>query len=373
MSAQQILIVGGGIVGTACAAALLRSGHHITLIESDTLGSGATAAGMGQIVALDGSPAELALTAFSQRLWDELTQAQPTLHEHLACGTIWVANDDDELQLAASKLPNYHAAGLAAEIIDARTLATAEPQLRPGLAGGLYIPGDSVVYPARSAVWLWQTVAAAGGVLLRASVRALCPHGVVLADGRTLLADAVIVANGARAIDLDARIPIRAKKGHLAITDRYPGFLRHQVAELGYVKNAHLADVDTVSFNVQPRATGQLLIGSCRQFDQHTRDIDYTMLARMLQRCTAFLPGLAHLTIVRAWTGVRAATPDGNPLIGRHPHIPGVWLATGHEGLGITTALGTAALIRDLIDQHPPALDEAPFDPARLMIPAEVA
>lgn len=371
MSALQIIIVGGGIVGTACAAALLRSGHRLTLIESDTLGSGATAAGMGHIVALDGSAAELALTTFSQRLWGELTQTHPALHEHLACGTIWVASDDDELQLAASKLPNYHAAGLAAEIMDARALAAAEPQLRPGLAGGMYVPGDSVVYPARSADWLWQTVAAAGGVLLHATVRALCPHGVVLTDGRTLLADAVIVANGARAVELDPHIPIRAKKGHLAITDRYPGFLRHQVAELGYVKNAHVADVDTVSFNVQPRTTGQLLIGSCRQFDQHTRTIDHAMLARMLQRCTEFLPGLAHLSIVRTWTGVRAATPDGNPLIGAHPHLPGIWLATGHEGIGITTALGTAELIRALIDHHPPALNPAPFDPARFMRPAE--
>lgn len=373
MSALQIIIVGGGIVGTACAAALLRSGHRLTLIEQDTLGSGATAAGMGQIVALDGSAAELALTAFSQRLWDELTHAHPALHEHLACGTIWVASDDEELQLAASKLATYHAAGLAAELIDARSLTAMEPQLRPGLAGGLHIPGDSVVYPARSAAWLWQEVAAAGGVLLRATVSAVRPHEVVLSDGRTLTADAVIIANGARAPLLDPRIPIRAKKGHLAISERYPGFLRHQVAELGYVKNAHLADVDTVSFNVQPRVTGQLLIGSCRQFDQHTRDIDHHMLARMLQRCTEFLPALAHLAVVRVWTGVRAATPDGNPLIGRHPHLPGVWLATGHEGLGITTALGTAALIRDLIDERRPTIDATPFDPARLMLPAEVA
>lgn len=367
MSALRVIIIGGGIVGTACADALLRSGHHITLVESDTLGSGATAAGMGQIVALDGSPAELALTAFSQRLWDELVRHSPHIHEHHPCGTIWVASDAEELALAAQKIPIYAAAGLQAELLDDVALTRHEPQLRPGYPGGLRIPGDSVVYPARTAAWLWQGVAAHGGQLITAQAVALRPHGVVLHDGRVLEADVIIIANGARAVDLDPHIPIRAKKGHLAITDRYPGFLNHQVAELGYVKNAHLADVDTVSFNVQPRATGQLLIGSCRQFDDVSPTIDPHMLARMLQRCSEFLPALAHLSILRVWTGVRAATPDGNPLIGPHPHIPGIWLATGHEGLGITTSLGTAQLLSAMIDHTTPAIDVTPFLPSRYL------
>ena len=57
--------------------------------------------------------------------------------------------------------------------------------------------------------------------------------------------------------DLLPDLPIRPKKGHLAITDRYPGFVRHQLVEMGYIKNAHAADGDSVAFNVQPRPTGQ--------------------------------------------------------------------------------------------------------------------
>jgi len=126
------------------------------------------------------------------------------------------------------------------------------------------------------------------------------------------------------------------------ITDRVPGMVRSQLVELGYVKRAHDVGTDSVAFNVQPRATGQLLVGSSRQIDVADRAIDEAMLGRMLARCLEFMPALAGVPAIRAWVGLRAATPDGLPLVGPWPGAAGIWLATGHEGLGITTAPATA-------------------------------
>ncbi len=362
MSPSDVIIIGGGIVGCACAHRLAETGWRVTLVERDTIGSGATAAGMGQIVALDDSPAELVLTADSQRRWHTLGQANPLIHEYTPCGTVWVASDDEELTLAAAKVSSYHAAGLHAELLDAAALYRHEPNLRPGLPGGLRIAGDAVVYSSRSAAWLWEQT---GGTLIHDEVTAIQSGGVTLANGRQLRADVVVLATGSRARELVPTLPIRPKKGHLVITDRYPGFIHHQVAEMGYAKNAHLADVDSVAFNIQPRATGQILIGSCRQYDIHTPEVDPHMLGRMLQRCIDFMPGLATLSTLRVWTGYRAATPDGLPLIGPHPHIPGLWLATGHEGLGITTSLGTADLLAALLNHTSPAINPSPYLPER--------
>jgi glycine/D-amino acid oxidase-like deaminating enzyme len=77
------------------------------------------------------------------------------------------------------------------------------------------------------------------------------------------------------------------------------------------------------------------------------------------------MPGLATLTAVRTWTGFRPATPDKLPLIGRWTDTPGLWIAAGHEGLGITTSLGTAALLADLIVGRPPAIDASAYAPDR--------
>lgn len=124
-------------------------------------------------------------------------------------------------------------------------------------------------------------------------------------------------------------------------------------------------DGAAVAFNVQPRPTGQLLIGSSRQIGQADSDIDPMVLARMLKRATDFLPGLSGMNLIRTWTGVRAATPDGLPLIGPHPTRAGLWLALGHEGLGVTTAPATAALLTALMTNATPPLAAAPFAPSR--------
>ena len=75
------------------------------------------------------------------------------------------------------------------------------------------------------------------------------------------------MAAGVWSTDLVKDLKIRKKKGHLIITERYPNFVKHQLIELGYLKSAHSSESDSVAFNVQPRATEQVLIGSSRQFD----------------------------------------------------------------------------------------------------------
>jgi glycine/D-amino acid oxidase-like deaminating enzyme len=85
----------------------------------------------------------------------------------------------------------------------------------------------------------------------------------------------------------------------------------------------------------------------------------------MLRSALNYLPGIGLLSCIRVWTGLRAATPDGLPLIGPHPTLSGVWLATGHEGLGITTALATAKLLAAQITGRAPEIPAEPYLPSR--------
>src|SRR5690606_14670107 len=98
--------------------------------------------------------AQLALTRYSQLLWDALAAPNPAPHEYQRCGTLWVAADADELDEVAHKRDVYASAGVPCEILDADALYAHEPNLRPGLVGGLLVPGDSVVYPPRTAALL---------------------------------------------------------------------------------------------------------------------------------------------------------------------------------------------------------------------------
>ena len=369
----KVAIVGAGIVGAACARALAREGFEVVVLDSKPIGSGATAAGMGHVVAMDDSEAQFALCRYSQALWDELVPTLPRGVESTRCGTIWVASDDEEMAEVDKKARFYADRGVEAEALDARKLRQIEPNLRPGLPGGLRVPGDSVVYPPVAAASLIEQAARLGAkVRLNATVLAIGGGWVRLGDGSRVEADFVVNASGANASRLTPGLLIRPRKGHLVITDRHPGFVTHQLLELGYLKSAHGSDASSVAFNVQPRATGQLLIGSSRQYDSEDLAVEPAMVRRMIDRALLYMPGLARLSAIRAWTGFRAATPDSLPIIGPHPDDSRLYLATGHEGLGITTSLGTAELIADLLLGRESRIPASPYSPSRFLEPARV-
>ncbi|HQR18411.1 MAG TPA: FAD-dependent oxidoreductase [Gemmatimonadales bacterium] len=371
-SRPDAIVVGAGIVGAACAHALSRHGLRVTVVDEAFAGGGTTAAGMGHIVVMDDSDAQFALTSYSARLLDDLVASLPPAAEFQRCGTLWVAEDEAQLEAARGKQAYFEGRGVRTELLDAAALGEAEPMLRRGLAGGLRVPSDAVVYPPAVARWLLDEAKVAGAVL-REGVRvdAVLPRAVVTTAGR-LDAGVVINAAGAGAARLTPGLPVVPRKGHLVITERAPGFCRHQVVELGYLQSAHTMSAASVAFNVQPRVTGQLLIGSSRELVGWDASLNRALLSRMLERALRFMPGLARIPALRTWTGFRPATPDKLPLVGAWPAVDGLWIAAGHEGLGITTALGTGALLADLILGHPTGIDPAPFAPDRVLADAAV-
>jgi glycine/D-amino acid oxidase-like deaminating enzyme len=362
----DVVFAGGGIVGAACALTCAQAGLRVALVERELVGSGATAAGMGHIVVMDDSEAQFALTRRSQQLWQMLSAELPSSAEYQRCGTLWVAADEEELAEAARKHAWLGDRAVPSRLLSSRELASLEPNLRPGLAGGLLVPEDAAVYPPIAALHLARQAQALGATLLVGhAVTHLCDGEAWLDDGTSLRAPRLVNATGAYASVSTPGLPVKKRKGHVAITDRYPGFVHHQLVELGYLKSAHSLTTDSVAFNVQPRQTGQILIGSSRQYGNEETSVDQAMLSAMLKRAALYLPDLGALSVLRVWTGFRAATPDKLPLIGPVPGDPTLWLATGHEGLGITTALATAELLAASFTGALPAIAPEPYLPAR--------
>ncbi len=320
---------------------------------------------MGHLVVMDDSEAQFNLTRYSVELWRQ--QDLPKGVEFDQGGTLWIATDDVELAEVQRKAAFYRQRGVDAQVLDGRRVAEAEPNLCPGLAGGLRIPADSMVYPPAAAKCLLDRAIARGGRLIPGRARIILPGRVMLTNGTDLVAPIIVNAAGFASPHLTPGISVNPRKGHLLITERYPGFIHHQIIELGYLKSAHGGEADSVAFNLHPRTTGQIIMGSSRQYGSTDPAVDHHILSRMLRRVFDYMPALAELTAIRAWTGFRPATPDKLPLIGPVPGLEGVYLATGHEGLGITTSLATA----ELIAAH--VLHRTPPIPAEAYLPSRVA
>jgi glycine/D-amino acid oxidase-like deaminating enzyme len=358
----DVIVIGAGIIGAACAQALARRGLQVLVLDAGL--HGATAAGMGHLLVLDDNPAELALSQYSLQRWRELGTVLPDSCAYRCNGTLWLAANAEEMAVAHGKFLNLQAQGVACELIGASALRQREPQLSEGLEGGLLINGDGILYAPATAGWMLETPNIRQR---RARVSAVEGNRVRLDDGHWLSADAVVLANGIQANELCPELPIEPKKGHLLITDRYPGSVTHTLVELGYVTSAHNATGPSTACNIQPRPTGQLFIGASRQFGTTDPQVEGWMLAKMLKRAAEYMPGLARLNGIRAWTGFRAASPDGLPLVGQHPQRQGLWLAVGHEGLGVTTAPGTADLLVAQLFNETPPLAAQPYLPQRFL------
>lgn len=365
MSSYDLIVVGAGIIGASCAHEASVAGLRVAIVEPGPIGGGATACSMGHLVAMDDDPAELALARYSLRRWE--TYAELAAAEFSRCGTLWVARSDSELASIAPRIARLNASGGAAQAVDAHALYQLEPALAPGLTGGMLVADEAVVYPPRVAQHLVRCAQQRGARLYAGRfVRRVGRASATLDDG-SLLSGPLLLATGCALPRLLPQLPMRARKGHLLITERYPDLLRHQVLELGYADSAHGTTDSSVAFNVQPRPTGQILIGSSREFDVDDRAVSPAMLQRMLRRAFQFLPMLQQLQGLRAWTGLRPTTPDGRPYLGAVAGHPDLWVAAGHEGLGVTTALGSARLLIDLLLGHTPAIDPAPYAPTRAL------
>ena len=243
----DVAVIGAGIVGAACALECAREGMRVAVLEADTVGGGATAAGMGHVVVMDDSDAQFALTRYSQTLWDELADHLPDDCGFNRCGTIWLAADQVEMNAVTHKQTYYGDREVTTETLDAGRLREMEPNLRDGLAGALFVPGDSIVYPPCVASHLLEGARESGAeVRTGTHVVDIDQHSVGLADGSRIEAHRIIDAAGSRSAHLMPGLAVRPRKGHLIITDRYPGFVRHQLVELSYLRSAHAGDGDSV-------------------------------------------------------------------------------------------------------------------------------
>src|SRR5205823_12371281 len=146
-STYDVVIVGAGIVGAACAYECVQRGMRVAVVDRDVVGGGATGAAMGHIVVMDDSDAQFALTRYSQTLWHELRPELPPEVEYEQCGTIWVAADEIEMSEVLRKRTYYARNSVPVEVLSSSELERLEPNLRKGMAGGLLVPEDGVLYP----------------------------------------------------------------------------------------------------------------------------------------------------------------------------------------------------------------------------------
>jgi glycine/D-amino acid oxidase-like deaminating enzyme len=359
----DVVVIGGGIIGAACAYYLCASGLEVHLVERRFPASGTSRACDGLILLWDKTPgAELALGQASAALWTELTESLDADFEYARNGTILLAEGDEGLVAGGSKAEAMRAVGVRAEVLDRSGLRSLEPNLAPNLAGGVFFPDDAQL-DARRATLALLSAAQQEGLTLHANAEVIAIRrttsgnrrvsGVVTGAGE-IATSTIVCAAGVWSNDVarlaGIELPIRPRKGHILVTARVPGLIRHPLLEGGYASTVQSAAEDLqVALVAEMAASGTLLLGSSRQFAGFDRSVSLAVLQAIATRAVRFLPSLAKVGVIRSYAGLRPWSPDHLPLIGPLAAIPGFYLATGHEGAGIGLAPITGRLIGDWI------------------------
>lgn len=350
------VIIGAGIIGAACAYYLGRAGLKVHLVERGFPASGTSRACDSLILLWDKLPgAELAMGQASSALWLELARSLEQDFEYTRAGTILLAEDEPGLAAGYAKAEALAAAGVRAEKLNAAQLLALEPHLAPDLAGGVFFPDDAQVDARRATLALLAAARQEGLTLhTNAAVTAIRrgPDGRIAGvTTRTgdIATDVVVCAAGVwsgdllRTVGLD--IPVKPRQGHILVMAGVPGLIHHPLLEGGYVSTVQSAGVDLqVALVAEPTASGTILLGSSRRFAGFDRSVSYPILRSIAARAVRFLPGLAGASVIRSYAGLRPWSPDHLPLVGPSG-LPGLFLATGHEGAGIGLAPATGRLI----------------------------
>lgn len=366
---SDVVVIGAGMVGAACAYYAARAGLDVTVVDRGPVAGGTSGAGEGNLLISDKPPGpELDLMLVSLVRWAELDADVGGFEFEHKGGLMVAATEAGAAELNAL-VEAHRALGVQAERVD--DPREREPELAPGLAGGAFYSQDAQVQPALAAARLLH---AAGLTVRTGEVTGLELRGDRLVGVRlghdVIPAEHVVNAAGVWSGELSrtfgAPVPIEPRRGFVLVTEPMPPIIRHKVYAAEYVANVASGDADLqASAVVEGTPSGPILIGASRERVGFDADRPLGVLRRLAAQAVALFPVLAGVHTLRAYRGFRPYCADHLPVIGPDPRRPGLFHACGHEGAGIGLAPATGELIAALITDSPPALEPEPYAAVR--------
>ena len=365
---SDVLIVGGGVIGLSLAYELAEQGAKVRVLDRGPLGREASWAGAGILPPAGSRPGRAPFTElfrisgelypiWSARLRDE-TGVDNGFRQ---CGGIYLATNDNDKQDLDHSATQWRQRGIRAEALDAASLAKREPALAAGKAreqmrAAWWLPEESQVRNPRHLKALALACARRGvelssGIAVEGfDVAAGRVAHVVTSEGK-VAARQVCITSGPWSRGLASRLglelPVRPVRGQMVLLSSPRPVLR--------------SIVNAGKEYLVPRPDGRILVGSTEEdagFDKRTTA---QAIARLIDLAVWLAPPLADLSIEQCWAGLRPASHDQLPYLGRLPGCENAFVATGHFRHGLQLSPGTAVVMSRLMMGVDPVVDLAPF------------
>jgi len=376
----HIVIIGGGVIGTAIAWYLAQKDARVTLIEANDLASGSSGACDGLVFMQSKKPGiHLGLAMESLKRFKVLKNQLPVDIEFRQTGGRVIIQTPAQYPAMEKFVKEQQKIGLEVCLMDAKQTLAAEPFLSPDIYGSTWSSLDAQVNPINLTLGFAQGAKKNHArILTRTKVLGIHTNnnqvtGVATTQG-DMAADLVVNAAGAGAgaicqmagIDL----PIAPRRGQIVVTQAARPMISSCMISAGYIAvkyDPSLAAEQGEGMSMEQTDNGNLLLGSTREFAGFCRENTVSGIRRIISRTTKVLPALKHLQVIRTFAGLRPYTPDGLPILGPVPSMEGFFMAAGHEGDGIALSPITGELMAAMVLGQKTAVSLAPFSPDRFI------
>ncbi|AZC72022.1 MULTISPECIES: glycine oxidase ThiO [Pseudomonas] len=358
---QQVVIVGGGVIGLLTAFNLASAGQQVVLLERSNVGQESSWAGGGIVSPLYPwrySPAVTALAHWSQDFYPQLaerlfatTGVDPEVH---TTGLYWLDLDDEAEALAWAQREQRPLSA-----VDISAAHDAVPVLGGGFSRAIYMADVANVRNPR----LVKSLKAALAALPAVTIHEQCEVSGFIREGERVLGvqtslgeirgDQVVLAAGAWSGELlkslGLVLPVEPVKGQMILYKCASDFLSCMVLAKGRY--------------AIPRRDGHILIGSTLEHEGFDKTPTSSALESLKASAIELIPALAQAEVVGHWAGLRPGSPEGIPYIGPVPGLAGLWLNCGHYRNGLVLAPASCQLFANLMLGQEPIIDPAPYAP----------
>ncbi len=347
---HDVIVLGGGVIGCAIAFFLAKRGVRPLLVERGQLGSEATQAASGVVLPHPGGETLDRLANESFRMFptlvDELRDLSGIDPEYERTGRIDAALNEWEAASLKGSSNRYAQAGIRVEWLDGKAVREVEPLISPSVTGGLYVPESACVSGGLLA-GAFAGAASALGAEVRSNLGEVslvtsggAVSGVRASHGMELAAETVVLAAGSWSGQIAASagvglgiVPVRGQNLRL----RMPAGLR---------LSTNIYGDETI---LVPRPDGRTIAGVTIESVGFDSRATTEGIRSIMERSTELVPALADAVVEQAYAGLRPASADGLPVIGRPGGVGGLVVATAHYRMGIALSPVTGRLVADHI------------------------
>ncbi|ALK96768.1 sarcosine oxidase subunit beta [Massilia sp. WF1] len=363
---SDVLIVGGGLMGTATAFFLRRRGVSVTLLERGLVGQQASGVNFGNVRRQARYLAQLPLANRAHGIWQRLPELIGDDIEFLPSGHIRVAYTQDQVGVLEKYARDAREYGLDLELVDGAAMRARYPFLGPEVRAASLSPQDGHANPRLAAPAFARAAVRTGAQIVEnTEVLEIAKEGgefrAACADGRVFRAPVLLIASGAWGNRMSAAfgepVPLTARGPQMAVTEPVP----YRIGPSVGVATPHLHE--TLYFRQIKR--GNIIFGGCGRgpaypdlrrayvLPEHTLT-QFGQLKRLA-------PPVARLNIIRVWSGIEGYLDDNLPVLGPSPKVSGLYYAFGFSGHGFQLGPGVGDLMAELIATGGTSTPIAPF------------